>query len=81
MMAAYLRVGGAIVGVPVEASQDPGSHNVHNARLKDRNFILEEECQFCRSVLHVSQDPRIGKGKKMDLSGSILPPTLMMFKL
>jgi hypothetical protein len=63
-MAASLRVGGAAQGVPVVPSQDHGSLNVQSSRLKGRNFILEEECQLCKLVLHVSQDLRIGTGQK-----------------
>ena len=33
-------------------------------RSKGRNFTPDEECQLCRSVLHVSQDPRVGNGQK-----------------
>ena len=33
-------------------------------RSKGRNFTPEEECQLCRFVPHVSQDPRVGNGQK-----------------
>jgi hypothetical protein len=56
-MAASLRVARTSEGVSIGASQDPSSQNVQIAlpsRLKGRNFAPEEECQLCKSVLHVS---------------------------
>jgi hypothetical protein len=64
MMTTSLRVGASSQGVPVAPSQDPGSQIGQLGKLKGRNFTSEEECQLCRSVLHVSQDPRIGTGQK-----------------
>jgi hypothetical protein len=78
-MAASLRVGGAAQGVPVVPSQDHGSLIIQSGRLKGRNFIPEEECQLCKSVLHVFQDPRIAK--KVDPFGSVLPLISMMLVL
>jgi hypothetical protein len=46
------------------ASQEPYSQSALPPRGKGRNFIPKEECQLCRSILHVSQDPRIGNGQK-----------------
>jgi hypothetical protein len=63
MMAASLR-GGSVQGVPTDASQEPASINVQSVKPKGRNFIPQEEYQLCKSVLHVSQDPRIGTGQK-----------------
>jgi hypothetical protein len=33
-------------------------------RSKGRNFTPYEECQSCRSLLHVNQDSRVGNGQK-----------------
>ena len=33
-------------------------------RSKGVNFTPDEECQLCRFVLHVNQDPRVGNGQK-----------------
>ena len=54
MMTTSLRVGRTSQGVPVAPSLDPGSQNVQIGKLKGRNFTSEEECQFCRLILHVS---------------------------
>jgi hypothetical protein len=63
-MAASLKVS---EGVLVAASQEPASPHVQSAlppKVKGRNFIPEKDCQLYRSVLHVSQDPRIGTWQK-----------------
>ena len=64
MMAASLRRRGTIEGATVAASQDPISINVQSVKPKGRNFIPKEECQLCRSILYVFQDPHIGIGQK-----------------
>jgi hypothetical protein len=45
-------------------SHEPYSQSALPPRGKGRNFIPKEECQLCRSVLDVFQDPHIGKGQK-----------------
>jgi hypothetical protein len=63
-MATPLRVGGTLEGVLVGASHGPGSINVQSVKPKGRNFIPEEECQLCKYVLYVFQDPCIGTCQK-----------------
>ena len=48
----------------VLASQvgDASQPHSRSPRSKGRNFTPNEECQLCRSVLHVSQDPRVRNG-------------------
>jgi hypothetical protein len=59
-----MRGGGTIEGVTVATSLDPASINVQSVKPKGRNFLPEKECQLCRSILYVSQDPRIGTCQK-----------------
>lgn len=51
---------------PTPHLSQPDASQPHSRppRSKGRNFTPDEECQLCRSVLHVSQDPRVGNGQK-----------------
>jgi hypothetical protein len=57
MMATSLRIGKTSQRVIVGASQDSCSMRVQSAllpRSKSRNFVAQEECQLCKSVLRLS---------------------------
>jgi hypothetical protein len=52
-----LRIGKTSQRVIVGASQDSCSMRVQSAllpRSKSRNFVAQEECQLCKSVLRLS---------------------------
>jgi hypothetical protein len=63
MAGALQRVAGASQTVAGD-SQESCNQSALPPRGKGRNFIPEEECQLCRSILHISQDPRIGNSQK-----------------
>jgi hypothetical protein len=48
---------------------------------KRKKIVADEEKQLCRSMLHVSQDPIIGRGKRINLFGRGLLHTTTIVNL
>jgi hypothetical protein len=57
----YSRMAGAI---GTHETSSPSTQAGRNGRAKGRNFVAEEECQLCRSMLYISQDSHVGNGQK-----------------
>jgi hypothetical protein len=50
--------------VGTHETSSPSTQAVRSGRSKGKNFVAEEECQLCRSVLHISQDSCVGNGQR-----------------
>jgi hypothetical protein len=50
--------------VRTHETSSPSTQAVYSGRSKGKNFVAEEECQLCRSMLHISQDSSVGNGQK-----------------